>query len=92
MKITDSPIAGRLWAIAATLLMSYAGYDQYEKRTGEAVTTVNVNLESVPDEVVQHSHGRVLSGTDIKLMIREEISAYDAQVKETYKPLEAWEK
>ncbi len=91
MKITDSPIAGRLWALAATVLLSYAGYDQYEKATTATETTVNVNVEGV-DAAPVHAHGEVLSREQVQALIAAAITAHDKELGITYKKLESWEK
>lgn len=92
MKITDSPVAGRIWAVLTAVLVSYAGYDQYEKRTAATETTVNVNLESVPDEVIAHAHGEVLSRSSIESLVKELLREQDRRNLATFKQLEAWEK
>lgn len=84
-----SPAAAKIYATLFALVASYMGYEKVEQYRASQPVTVDVTVDSTGEV---HAHGQVLSTTDVKRMIREEISAYDAQVKDTYKRLEAWEK
>lgn len=91
IKITDSPWAGRIWALLAALLASYAGYDQYEKSQASTETTVNVNLESVPDNVAVHSHGPVLTREQVAAIVAAAIARQHQADLAIFKQKESWE-
>ncbi len=93
IKATDNPIMGRIWAILTALLVSYAGYDQYEKSQAAVETTVNVNVEGIdpaPEQV--HSHAAVVSRDQINAIVAAAIAANNKELNITYKKLESWEK
>lgn len=88
----DSPLAAKLFAILTTVLASYAGYDQYQKRTTPESTAVTVNVASVPDEMTErHSHGKVFSQFEIEALIAKALHEQDKKNIETFKRKEAWE-
>lgn len=91
LKITDSPLAGRIWALLATVLLSYAGYDQYEKSQASTETTVNVNLESVPDNVAVHSHGPVLTREQVGAIVASAVAKQHQIDLTIFKQKEDWE-
>lgn len=93
-KITDSPVMGRIWALLTALLVSYAGYDQYEKSQAAVETTVNVNVEGIdqaPNAEV-HSHARVLSREAIEALIAGAIAKQHEADIVIFKQKEEWEK
>lgn len=92
MKVTDAPWAGRVWAVLATLLASYAGYDQYEKATTSTETTVNVNVEGIdaaPGSL--HAHGEVLSRESIQAIVAAAIAAQHQKDVKVFKKCEEWD-
>ena len=78
-----------VWTPIVTLLMGYLGVDQYDKYEARqaVVTPVEVHIETG----VTHAHGRVLSNTDITLMIDKAIEVSEKETAGIYKKLEAWE-
>ena len=73
---------GRIWAVLTALLLSYAGYDQYEKNQGSVVVNVEA-AEAQPE---------ILNREQVKALIGEAIAANNKQLANTYKKLESWEK
>lgn len=92
----ESPIAARIYGIILAAIASYFGYEKVEEyRASEPAkvdSTVNVNIESVPDALASHSHGPVLSRDQVRGLIKEAIEANNKEIAVTYKQLESWER
>jgi hypothetical protein len=91
-NVFESPAWNKVFAICTALLASYAGYDQYEKRSAPSDTTVTVNVESVPDNMTNvHSHPTVVSRTTIDAVVKQAIADQHAKDLKIFKQKESWE-
>lgn len=88
----DSPLAAKVYAMLFAIAASFMGYEkveQYRATSAPAEVTVDVKVEAPTGG--SHSHGTVLTSTDIKQMMREAINAQHAKDVAKFKQKEPWE-
>lgn len=93
LRWIDTPIASRIFATILTLLASYFGYEKVEEyRAANAPSgDVKVDVKVEAPKGAAHSHGTVLTTTDIKQLIREAMDIQNKENERVFKKKEPWE-
>ncbi len=89
----DTPIASRIFATILTLLASYFGYEKVEQYRAANAPVADVKVDVVVEAGTSgsHSHGTVLTGTDVKQLISEAVDAQHKEDVRIFKQKESWE-
>lgn len=74
-----------------TAVSGFLGYEKYEASQAAGSQTVEVHIESVPDNMQLHAHGEVVSRDTIKALIKEALEAQDEKNSEIFKLKEPWD-
>lgn len=88
----DSPLAAKVYAMLFAIAASFMGYEKVEEyRASNAPGDVTVDVVIEAPTGSTHSHGTVLTRTDIKQLIREAIEAQHKEDVRIFKQKEPWE-